>query len=63
MSNAIFPAASATPGLGWSVVKKPSFNTKKQTSVGNIEQRASFTPYPAVDVDPQVQRAPPRRAL
>ncbi len=47
MSSAVFPGTlAAMPGLAWSVFKSPAFNTKRQTSVGNSELRASFTPYP-----------------
>lgn len=46
MSNSVFPSLTTTPGLAWSVLRAPSFLTKKQTSVGNVELAASFTPYP-----------------
>lgn len=47
MSNNVFPGTLANmPGLGWTVTKVPTFQTKIQTSSSNIELRASFTPYP-----------------
>jgi hypothetical protein len=47
VSSAVFPGTlAAMPGLAWSVTKVPAFNSKIQTSVGNAELRASFTPYP-----------------
>lgn len=43
MSQAVLPAL---PGLTWQNTKAPEFSTKIQTSVGQSEVRAAFSPYP-----------------
>lgn len=44
MSNAVFP--SNLPGLGWSVLKQPSWSTRIQKAVSGKELRAALMSYP-----------------
>jgi len=43
MSNVVWPTL---PGLGWSVIKTPKWNTKIQTGVSGREQRTAMAAYP-----------------
>lgn len=45
MSNAVFPTSNL-PGLSWSVIQTPQFNTGIQRSVSGRELRTSYMRYP-----------------
>ena len=62
MSNAIFPNL---PGLSWSVIKSPEWNTKTQMTMSGRETRASFrvTPIYNISLSYEILRADARAEM